>query len=77
MIKVLLFAKLQEEAGVHEIELEGSGRTVQSVKEQLVQEYRLPSLETSMAAINEEFVKEEDIVSPGDTVAFIPPISGG
>ena len=28
-------------------------------------------------AVNEEFVKLTDKIEPGDTVALIPPVSGG
>ncbi|MBN9494989.1 MoaD/ThiS family protein, partial [bacterium] len=32
---------------------------------------------TLLYAIDEEYVSESDSVSDGDTVAFIPPVSGG
>ena len=28
-------------------------------------------------AVNEEFVRKDDIIQPQDTVALIPPVSGG
>jgi len=34
-------------------------------------------LDQVLTAINEEFAIDEDIVKDGDTVAFIPPVSGG
>lgn len=30
-----------------------------------------------MAAVNEEFAGDEDVLNDGDVVAFIPPVSGG
>lgn len=30
-----------------------------------------------MVAINEEYANENDIIQTGDTVAMIPPVSGG
>ncbi|MEM5590905.1 MoaD/ThiS family protein [Niallia circulans] len=30
-----------------------------------------------MVAVNEEFAMDEDIVEENDTIAFIPPVSGG
>ncbi|WP_374049830.1 MoaD/ThiS family protein [Neobacillus sp. PS3-34] len=30
-----------------------------------------------MAAINEEFAGNEELIQDGDVVAFIPPVSGG
>ena len=40
---------------------------------------RYPSINSKkfQIAINEEFVKGDDIVKPNDTVALIPPVSGG
>lgn len=50
---------------------------VYQLKKWLEDNYHLQSLDTVMVAINEEFVTDEDIVKPGDIVAFIPPVSGG
>jgi molybdopterin synthase sulfur carrier subunit len=77
MIKILLFAELQEEAGVDNVEVEQAGLTVAEIKEWLLQEYKLSSLANIMVAINESYATEEDEVKDGDTVAFIPPVSGG
>lgn len=77
MIKVLLFAQLQEESGQHELTIERSNITVSELKEQLTNEFALPSIESAMVAINEEFANEQVTVKAGDTVAFIPPVSGG
>jgi molybdopterin synthase sulfur carrier subunit len=77
MIKILLFAELQEEAGVDNVEVEKAGLTVAEIKEWLLQEYKLSSLANIMVAINESYATEEDEVKDGDTVAFIPPVSGG
>ncbi|WP_332693931.1 molybdopterin converting factor subunit 1 [Halalkalibacter lacteus] len=77
MIKILLFAELQEEAGVDQIEVDKAGSTVTELKEWLLQEYKLSSLSNTMIAINESYATEEERVKDGDTVAFIPPVSGG
>lgn len=77
MIKVLLFAQLQEESGQHELAIERADITVAELKEQLTNEFSLPSLDSAMVAINEEFAHEDDVVNEGDIVAFIPPVSGG
>ncbi|MGB9944687.1 MoaD/ThiS family protein, partial [Bacillus subtilis] len=37
----------------------------------------LESIDTAMIAVNESYVKENTSVSSGDTVAIIPPVSGG
>lgn len=40
---------------------------------------RHPSIKSKkfQVAVNEEFVQDEDIIQPTDTVALIPPVSGG
>ncbi|WP_077623072.1 molybdopterin converting factor subunit 1 [Sediminibacillus massiliensis] len=77
MIKILLFAQLQEAAGTDNIELQADGLTVAAVKEKLAKDYQLTTLDQSMAAINEEYAEDDDVIQQGDTVAFIPPVSGG
>ncbi|WP_100331128.1 molybdopterin converting factor subunit 1 [Bacillus xiapuensis] len=77
MIKVLLFAHLQEEAGASELTLEEAGMSVAQLKKHLEEGYQLSSLDQVMIAINENFAPEEEIVQDGDTVALIPPVSGG
>lgn len=78
MIKVLLFAHLREKAGAEELVIEEINEIkVHELKSLLTQDYDLPSLNHVMTAINEEFVTDEEIVNTGETVAFIPPVSGG
>lgn len=77
MITVLLFAHLQEEAGKDRIELQSDTLTVAELKEKLEESYQLKGLNNVMVAINEEYALNDDQVKKGDTVAFIPPVSGG
>ncbi|MFC3040605.1 molybdopterin converting factor subunit 1 [Virgibacillus xinjiangensis] len=77
MINVLLFAQLQEEAGRDRLEVEMGETTVKELKQRLQDSFQLGRLESTMAAVNEEYARDEDTVKPGDTVAFIPPVSGG
>ncbi|HLS60770.1 MAG TPA: molybdopterin converting factor subunit 1 [Virgibacillus sp.] len=77
MIKVLLFAQLQEEVGQNELDLEFGPATVTELKQELIDKYKGLQLDEAMIAINEKYAKSDDIVTPGDTVAVIPPISGG
>jgi molybdopterin synthase sulfur carrier subunit len=77
MIKILLFAELQEEAGVSEIETSKTGITVSELKDWLTTEYKLTALANTMIAINESYANETDLLKDGDTIAFIPPVSGG
>jgi sulfur-carrier protein len=77
MIKVLLFAHLQEQIGKNNIVIEKNSLTVKELRDYVSKTYEVGSLENVMIAINEEYALEEDIVQAGDTVAFIPPVSGG
>ncbi|MFC0270739.1 molybdopterin converting factor subunit 1 [Metabacillus herbersteinensis] len=77
MIKVLLFAHLQEEVGTESLSIERSNLTVKSLIQYLEKEYPFQSLQKVMVAINESYAKEDDLIQDGDVVAFIPPVSGG
>jgi molybdopterin synthase sulfur carrier subunit len=78
MITILLFANLREEVGSERLVIiEKREMNVQQLKKWLEDKYHLQTLHKVMVAINEEFVTDEDIVKAGDTVAFIPPVSGG
>lgn len=80
-IKVLLFAKAKELHGKKEGTL-----TVDSVigypqlLEEIVQEYSLSDISGNIIlAVNEEYLKLDEVVrlNSGDTIAVIPPLSGG
>lgn len=77
MIKVLLFAHLQDEAGIEKLEIDKTDMTVLELKQWLQDNHHLPSLSVVMTAINESFANDSDKINDGDTVAFIPPVSGG
>lgn len=77
MIKVLLFAELQETTGKSNLDIPVKNITVQQLKEKLKINYPQLNLHDVMTAINEEYAKEDDAITSGDTVAFIPPVSGG
>lgn len=77
MIKVLLFAQLKDALGKEEVSIDAAGLTIAAVKEKLAADFKLEGLDTVMAAVNEEFADEETVVTDGDIVAFIPPVSGG
>lgn len=77
MINILLFAHLQEAIGESKLSVELSNHTVKQIKEWMETQYPQVSLHHVMTAVNEEFATETTIVKEGDTIAFIPPISGG
>ena len=79
-VKVRLFARLREQAGTDSETVEvGREATVADVYDALLK--RHPDLESNRdavrAALNEEFAEWDAIVSQGDEVTFIPPVSGG
>ena len=77
MITVLLFAQLQESTGKEKIEVEASNISVSELKEKLKSIYNLSQIDHVMTAVNEEYAFPDDILSSGDVVALIPPVSGG
>lgn len=77
MIKVLLFAYLQESVGKAQLEIGLNQVTVGEVKKYLQSLYNLKQLNQVMTAINEEYAEDMDVVKSGDTISFIPPVSGG
>ncbi|WP_226666006.1 molybdopterin converting factor subunit 1 [Metabacillus litoralis] len=77
MIKVLLFAHLQEKVGSESINIDQDSLSVIDLKKFVIDKYNLGSLEHVMVAVNEDYALDEDQVKSGDVVAFIPPVSGG
>jgi molybdopterin converting factor subunit 1 len=79
-ITVLLFASIAQAAGSRRLTVPYcDGDTVESVRARVLEAH--PQLErfvpTLLYAIDEEYAQPEDVVRPGATVAFIPPVSGG
>ena len=79
-VKALLFARLREQAGADQVQLElGPGSTVADVYSALRSAH--PALEADRSgvrpALNREFAEWDALVADGDEVAFIPPVSGG
>ena len=60
------------------VDLEG-GSTVAELRALLAQRYPklAPALSTARLAVNEEFVRDDRVLLPGDVAAVIPPVSGG
>ena len=77
MIRILLFAQLQETIGESELRVHLTDHTVGQIKVWMENKYPMLSIEEMMVAVNEEFATDEVILKAGDTLAFIPPISGG
>jgi sulfur-carrier protein len=78
-VDVLLFASYAEALGAAKVRIDvRSGATVRDVLDQLL---RLPGAErlppAPMVAVNHQYARSGDPVSPGDEVAVIPPVAGG
>jgi len=77
MVKLLFFAGIKERIGVEELYLETSNQTIAQLKNYLQVSYPNLQLDGVLVAINEEFALDDDMVQDNDTIAFIPPVSGG
>ena len=77
MINVLCFAHMKDIFGGERLTINsGDIATVKDVLEHLKSTYDA-DISDVMTAVNEEFAEESKPVSQGDTVALIPPVSGG
>lgn len=79
-VRVRLFARLREQAGFETQGLEvPQGSTLADVYDNLRRTCPglEPDRESVRGAINQEFSDWNTVVSQGDEVAFIPPVSGG
>ncbi|MEK3808752.1 molybdopterin converting factor subunit 1 [Metabacillus sp. SLBN-84] len=77
MITILFFAHLGDQAGESSVQMQAAGMTAGEMKEVLSETYRLKGIHTAMIAVNEEFADDSTVLHDGDTIAFIPPVSGG
>jgi molybdopterin converting factor subunit 1 len=79
-VTVRLFARLRDIAGSAEMARDvAPGSTIGAVWQQLVREFpELAGYERSISsAVNADYARMDHIVSEGDEVAFLPPVSGG
>ncbi|MBP3039207.1 molybdopterin converting factor subunit 1 [Bacillaceae bacterium Marseille-Q3522] len=77
MNKILFFAHLKELVGKEFIMIDAKGKTIAELKISLQEMYHKLNLAGVFAAINEEFAQDTEKIQRGDTIAFIPPVSGG
>ncbi|AID42107.1 MULTISPECIES: molybdopterin converting factor subunit 1 [Bacillales] len=77
-MKLLYFAEIKDilEKTSEEIDL-SYDITVDEFLTDLFERYPQIKDKQFQIAVNEEFVQYDDIVHPNDTVALIPPVSGG
>ncbi|ATH59479.1 MULTISPECIES: molybdopterin converting factor subunit 1 [Staphylococcus] len=77
-MKVLYFAEIKEILAKTSEDIDLSyDITVDEFLTDLFKRYPGISDKQFQVAVNEEFVKGDDIVQPNDTIALIPPVSGG
>lgn len=77
MVDVLFFAELQEAVGDEKLSIHADGMTVKELKTGALAKYELVNIDSAMIAVNEEYAHEDTVLTNGDVVAFIPPVSGG
>ena len=80
-MKVLLYGRLAEAIGA-EAEIDASpGCSVASVRERLIADH--PKVESLLRAsraltfIGDRLVRDDHLVAEGETLEFLPPVSGG
>ena len=79
-LKVLFFGAAGDAVGTKEMLLDAPAPSnVEDVKQILFSNYAaLAELSRSlMIAVNEQYATDDTVLNNGDTVAFLPPVSGG
>ena len=79
-VKVLLFGAAADQAGTRQTELPVDNEaTIGDLWSALADQYPglTPMRDIIAFAVNGEYARAEDKVSPGDEVAVLPPVSGG
>jgi molybdopterin synthase sulfur carrier subunit len=78
-VKVLYFSQVKDKIGKNEEEIEFEGKTLKDLVDMLVNKY--PNIEDilkrSMFAVNESYETMDYNLQDNDTIAIIPPVSGG
>ena len=79
-MKVLLFGITREITGQSRLDVPAHAgiTTVKGLKNWLGQQYPAMQSLTSLAvAVDSEYAQDEDLLSPNQEIALIPPVSGG
>ena len=76
-LKLLFFASHRRSAGVSETSFTvPNGSSVRAASSLIAAHFKL-ELRGSMVAVNDEYASPDTILQDGNTLAFIPPVSGG
>ena len=79
-VRVLLFGAAADRAGTRQIEIPvGDRTTLEELWPVLTDRHPdlAPMRETLAFAVNGEYARMDEAISPGDEVAVLPPVSGG
>ena len=79
-VTVKLFARLRDIAGANELTRDVEpGATIGALWRDLAREFpELANYERSISsAVNADYAKMDQVLTDGDEVAFLPPVSGG
>ncbi len=77
-MKVLLFGIVKDIVAAPVITVAEDIATVGDLKQWLFRQYPgMQNLRSLMIAVNSAYAGNEQVLSPGDEVAVIPPVSGG
>ena len=78
-VTIRLFAGYRERVGESSVGLElSAGATVGEMTRSLVRRYgQLPRAQSLVVAVNQEYQDHDYVLTDGDEVALIPPVSGG
>jgi molybdopterin synthase sulfur carrier subunit len=80
MITVLFFARLKDDIGAAQIQLEDSdsGKTIAQLQQAFIEQGMTALQDDSIrVAVNQNFCTPDTIIKAGDEVAFMPPVTGG
>ena len=77
---VLLFAQLAESIGSDRVTIElNDGATIEDALQELASQYEIIALmcDSLAVAVDDRYCKRTTTLNDGDTLALIPPVSGG
>jgi len=77
-VTVRFFAQLRTAVGASETNVTlPAGSSVRNLADVLEDRYEGLTLRGSMCAVNEAYAEPDAMLEGGETVAFLPPVSGG
>ncbi len=77
-IKVKAFGICKDILGAREVALEFDGELVEDLRKELACKFPdVEKLNSLLIAVNEAYAEDDRVLKESDTVALIPPVSGG